>query len=117
MAGFGEPILEPQGLVLGVVSFGRYSGSRIAVPGKHAAKWHFLQENATFITPEKGHMNSGTALVHASSPAATLAGAIFAQQEGEHDEHDGCPTKLHVDILVALHAGLILHLIVDLGHG
>ena len=62
MAGFGEPILEPQGLVLGVVSFGRYSGSRIAVPGKHAAKWRFPQENATFYDSEKGHMNSGTAL-------------------------------------------------------
>ena len=39
-----------------------YSGSRIGVPRKHAAKWHFPQENATFRIPEKGHMNSGTAL-------------------------------------------------------
>jgi len=39
-----------------------YSGSRIAVPGKHAAKWHFPQENAAFRDPEKRHMNSGTAL-------------------------------------------------------
>ena len=30
------------------------SGSRIAVPGKHAAKWHFPQENAAFRIPEKG---------------------------------------------------------------
>jgi len=32
----------------------RYSGSRIGVPGKQAAKWHFPQENATFRIPEKG---------------------------------------------------------------
>lgn len=51
------------------------------------------------------------------SACGTLAGLVFAEQEGKRDQSDRHPGELHVDILIALHLCLAVELVVNVGHG
>src|SRR6185437_16105537 len=51
--------------------------------------------------------------MHGSFGRGALAGTVFVEQKGEHDEADGHPRELNVDVLVALHAGLDVELLVE----
>src|ERR1700735_4865 len=68
-------------------------------------------------------MQSGTAtkspeeLVHASTTTAASSGLVLVEEKSEADESDGRIGKLHIDVLVALHARLSQQLVVNLSRG
>lgn len=55
--------------------------------------------------------------MHAATAAGSGAGLVFAEHESQQDQEDGHIRELHVDILIALHAGLLVELVVDGGQG